>query len=116
VCAICAVPVALVPFVHPLWQAIALLCLATAAHQGWSSNLLSTPSDMFPSSSVGTVVGIGGAVGAVGSVIFTFLVGVLWTHYALLIFLAAGSAYLLTLFAFQWRAPAALAAEQVSAD
>ena len=79
VCAICAVPVALVPFVHPLWQAIALLCLATAAHQGWSSNLLSTPSDMFPSSSVGTVVGIGGAVGAVGSVIFTFLVGVLWT-------------------------------------
>jgi hypothetical protein len=44
------------------------------------------------------------------------LVGVLWTHYALFIFLAAGSAYLLTLFAFQWRAPAALAAEHVSAD
>src|ERR1700744_6000123 len=75
VCALCAVPVALVPFVHPLWQAIALLCLATAAHQGWSSNLLSTPSDMFPSSSVGTVVGIGGAVGAVGSVVVSFLVG-----------------------------------------
>src|ERR1700722_770507 len=116
VCAICAVPVALVPFVHPLWQAIALLCLATAAHQGWSSNLLSTPSDMFPSSSVGTVGGIGGAVGAVGSVLFTFLVGLLWTNYALLIFLASGSAYLLTLFAFQWRAPAPLAVERISAD
>jgi MFS transporter, ACS family, hexuronate transporter len=116
VASLCAVPVALVPFVPSLWQAIALLCLATAAHQGWSSNLLSTPSDMFPSSSVGTVVGIGGAVGAVGSVLFTFLVGVLWTHYALLIFLAAGSAYVLTLFAFQWRAPATLAPEQVSAD
>ena len=90
ICAICAVPVVLVPLVHPLWQAIALLCLATAAHQGWSSNLLSTPSDMFPSSSVGTVVGIGGAVGSVGSVIFTFLVGLLWTNYALLIFLASG--------------------------
>jgi MFS transporter, ACS family, hexuronate transporter len=115
VCALCAVPVVLVPFVHPLWQAIALLCLATAAHQGWSSNLLSTPSDMFPSSSVGTVVGIGGAAGAAGSVVFTFLVGVLWTHYALLIFLAAGSAYILTLFAFQWRAPAPLKTEQVSA-
>ena len=50
VCALCAAPVVFVPFVHPLWQAIALLCLATAAHQGWSSNLLSTPSDMFPSS------------------------------------------------------------------
>ena len=116
VCALCVMPVALVPFVHPLWQAIALLCLATAAHQGWSSNLLSTPSDMFPSSSVGTVVGIGGAVGAAGSVLFTFLVGLLWTNYALLIFFAAGSIYLLTLFAFQWRAPAPLAAEQVSAD
>ena len=106
VCALCAAPVALVPFVHPLWQAIALLCLATAAHQGWSSNLLSTPSDMFPSSSVGTVVGIGGAAGAAGSVLFTFLVGILWTNHALLIFFAAGSAYLLTLFAFQWRPPA----------
>jgi MFS transporter, ACS family, hexuronate transporter len=116
VCALCVMPVALVPFVHPLWQAIALLCLAAAAHQGWSSNLLSTPSDMFPSSSVGTVVGIGGAVGAAGSVLFTFLVGLLWTNYALLIFFAAGSIYLLTLFAFQWRAPAPLAAEQVSAD
>ncbi len=116
ICALCVVPVALVPFVHPLWQAIALLCLAAAAHQGWSSNLLSTPSDMFPSSSVGTVVGIGGAVGAAGSVLFTFLVGLLWTNYALLIFFAAGSIYVLTLFAFQWRAPAPLAAEQVSAD
>jgi MFS transporter, ACS family, hexuronate transporter len=116
VCALCVMPVALVPFVHPLWQAIALLCLAAAAHQGWSSNLLSTPSDMFPSSSVGTVVGIGGAVGAAGSVLFTFLTGLLWTNYALLIFFASGSVYLLTLFAFQWRAPAPLAAEQVSAD
>jgi MFS transporter, ACS family, hexuronate transporter len=116
VCALCVMPVALVPFVHSLWQAIALLCLATAAHQGWSSNLLSTPSDMFPSSSVGTVVGIGGAVGAAGSVLFTFLVGLLWTNYALLIFFAAGSIYVITLFAFQWRAPAPLAAEQVSAD
>lgn len=105
VCALCAVPVALVPFVHPLWQAIALLCLATAAHQGWSSNLLSTPSDMFPSSSVGTVVGIGGAAGSAGSVVFTFFVGMLWVNHALLIFLASGSAYLFSLFVFQWRAP-----------
>ena len=105
VCALCTAPVMLVPFVHPLWQAIALLCLAAAAHQGWSSNLLSTPSDNFPSSSVGTVVGIGGAMGAAGSVIFTFLVGVLWANHSLLIFVAAGSAYLFSLFAFQWREP-----------
>ncbi len=105
VCALCATPVMLVPFTHTLWQAVALLCVATAAHQGWSSNLLSTPSDMYPSSSVGTVVGIGGAMGSAGSVLFTFLVGLLWTNHALLIFLASGSAYLFALFAFQWRAP-----------
>jgi ACS family hexuronate transporter-like MFS transporter len=105
VCALCATPVVLVPFTHTIWQAVPLLCLATAAHQGWSSNLLSTPSDMYPSSSVGTVVGIGGAMGSAGSVLFTFLVGILWTDHALLIFLAAGSAYLFALFAFQWRAP-----------
>jgi MFS transporter, ACS family, hexuronate transporter len=115
-CALCATPVVFVPFVHSLWQAIALLCLATAAHQGWSSNLLSTPSDMFPSTSVGTVVGIGGAAGGAGSVVFTFLVGQLWANYSLVIFLACGSMYLLTLFAFQWRAPARVAPEQVSAD
>jgi MFS transporter, ACS family, hexuronate transporter len=108
VCALCTTPVMLVPFTHTIWQAVGLLCLAAAAHQGWSSNLLSTPSDMYPSSSVGTVVGIGGAMGSAGSVLFTFLVGLLWTHHAILIFLASGSAYLFALFAFQWRAPRSL--------
>ena len=103
ICALCATVVILVPFTHLLWQAIGLLCLATAAHQGWSSNLLSTPSDMFPSNSVGTVVGIGGAVGAIGSTIFTTMVGILWTNHALLIFFGAGFAYLMTMVAFQWR-------------
>ena len=103
VCALAATAVVLVPFAHVLWQAIALLCVATGAHQGWSSNLLSTPSDMFPSSSVGTVVGIGGAVGAAGSTVFTTLIGLLWTHHSLLLFFVAGFAYLITLAAFQWK-------------
>ena len=103
VCALAATAVVLVPFAHVLWQAIALLCVATGAHQGWSSNLLSTPSDMFPSSSVGTVVGIGGAVGAAGSTVFTTVIGLLWTHHSLLLFFGAGFAYLITLAAFQWK-------------
>jgi MFS transporter, ACS family, hexuronate transporter len=102
VCALAATAVVLVPFAHLLWQAIGLLCVATAAHQGWSSNLLSTPSDVFPSSSVGTVVGIGGAVGAVGSTIFTTVIGVLWTHHSLLIFFVVGFAYLITMAAFHF--------------
>jgi ACS family hexuronate transporter-like MFS transporter len=101
ICATLATAVILAPLTHSLWQAIALLCLATAAHQGWSSNLLSTPSDMFPASSVGTVVGIGGAVGAVGSTVITTMIGFLWTSHALLIFVVAGFAYLASMVAFQ---------------
>jgi ACS family hexuronate transporter-like MFS transporter len=111
-CASCALAVVLVPFVHLLWRAIALLCIATAAHQGFSSNLLSTPSDMFPSGSVGTVVGIGAAVGSVGSTLAITAVGILWTHHSLLIFFVAGFAYLLSMLAFQRKA-LALAPDQL---
>jgi MFS transporter, ACS family, hexuronate transporter len=101
VCACCTAAVVLVPAIHHLWQAIAILSLATAAHQGWSSNLLTTPSDMFPSESVGTVVGIGAGIGSAGSAIFTTAVGILWTRHSLVIFFAAGSAYLLSMAIFQ---------------
>jgi MFS transporter, ACS family, hexuronate transporter len=91
----------LVPLVHHLNGAIALLCLSTAAHQGWSSNLLSTPSDQFGPESVATVVGIGGAVGSVSSTLFTMAVGILWTRHSLVVFLGAGLAYLLAMALFQ---------------
>ena len=51
---------------HSEWIAIALLSLAAAAHQGWSANLFTTASDMFPRSAVGSVTGIGGMAGSVG--------------------------------------------------
>jgi MFS transporter, ACS family, hexuronate transporter len=101
ICALGAVPVLLVPFVHGMWTSIALLCLATSAHQGWSSNLLSTPSDAFPAISIGRVVGIGGAVGSVGGTLFTSLTGLLWTNHSLLIFGAAGTAYLVAMVVLQ---------------
>ena len=107
-CALCALAVIAVPFVSSIGAAIALLCLATAAHQGWSSNLLSTPSDNFPSVSIGKVVGIGGAIGSIGSTIFTTLVGALWTRHSLVLFIGAGLAYLaaLVLFQLDWRGAA----------
>ena len=103
ICAVCAMAVILVPFAHLLWQAIGLLCMAPAAHQGWSSNLFSTPSDMFASDSVGSVVGIGGAIGSLSSTVFTTLVGILWTHHALPIFFVSGFAYLFSVTVFQSR-------------
>ena len=70
ICALCVMPIMLVPshayalFPDNAWPAIGLFCLATAAHRGWSANLFSTPTDMFPSTVVSTVVGLGGAAGA----------------------------------------------------
>jgi ACS family hexuronate transporter-like MFS transporter len=58
---------------------------------------------MFPSSSVGTVVGIGGAVGSVGSTVATTAIGLLWTRHSLLLFFGVGFVYLITLAAFQWK-------------
>ncbi len=99
--ALCALAVVFVPFVHHIGMAVGLLCLSTAAHQGWSSNLFSTPADHFSSASVASVVGIGGAVGSFGSTVFTALVGILWTHHALFIFFASGFTYLFSVLVFQ---------------
>lgn len=58
--------------------AIALMSLATAAHQGWSANLYTTVSDVFPKPAVASATGIGGAAGSLGSIIFaTYLPGLL---------------------------------------
>jgi ACS family hexuronate transporter-like MFS transporter len=76
VCALAVVPVVFVQYAHgQLWIAVALLCLATAAHQGWSSNLFTVPSDVFPRSAVGSVVGLGQMGGALGGVLVAPAVG-----------------------------------------
>ena len=48
------------------WPAI-LIGLLGAGHQAWSANLFSTVGDMFPKSTIGTLVGLGTAVGGLGS-------------------------------------------------
>ncbi len=55
--------------------AIAIIALAGAAHQAWSANLFSTVSDMFPKKAVGTVTGIGTAMGGLGGVLIQLLAG-----------------------------------------
>jgi ACS family hexuronate transporter-like MFS transporter len=52
-------------------MAVAIIGLATAAHQAWSANLMTLPSDMFPRVAVGSVVGIGGMAGAVGGMLMS---------------------------------------------
>jgi ACS family hexuronate transporter-like MFS transporter len=83
------------------WAAIGLLSLATAAHQGFSCNLFTTASDMFPRSAVGSATGIGTMAGAVGGFLFAKYIGHILqlTHsdYSIL-FIIAASVYLVSLF------------------
>ncbi|RYF89007.1 MAG: MFS transporter, partial [Caulobacteraceae bacterium] len=48
ICALLAVPVALGAVVDNLWMAVLIIGVATAAHQGFSANLYTLPSDVFP--------------------------------------------------------------------
>jgi ACS family hexuronate transporter-like MFS transporter len=89
------------------WAVIAVLSLATGAHQGWSANLFTTASDMFPRSAVGAVVGIGGMAGSVGGALLAFFTGHILqrTHSYGLLFTMASSAYLIALVLMNVLAP-----------
>lgn len=75
VCALSVVPVAFATSTSHAWVAVALISIAAAAHQAFSANLFTLPSDMFPSAAVGSVVGIGGAAGSVGGFVIANTVG-----------------------------------------
>lgn len=98
-CAICVTPIFFASTVSSLTAAVVIIGVAAAAHQGWSSNLYTMVSDTFPRSSVASVMGIGGAAGAVGGMIMARYVGqVLETVGSYWpVFLWAGSAYLVAL-------------------
>jgi ACS family hexuronate transporter-like MFS transporter len=106
-CACLVVPIYTASGVKSVWTAIALISLAAGAHQGWSANLFTTSSDMFPRSAVGSVVGIGGMAGSVGSAIFAFYAGHILqlTHSYASLFGIAATAYLLALVVLCLLAP-----------
>jgi MFS transporter, ACS family, hexuronate transporter len=106
-CALLVVPIYTASSAKSVWTAIALISIAAGAHQGWSANLFTTSSDMFPRSAVGAVVGIGGMAGSVGSALFAFFAGHILqlTHSYAVLFGIAASAYLLALIVMYLLAP-----------
>jgi len=106
-CASLVVPIYTASSVKSVWTAIALISVAAGAHQGWSANLFTTSSDMFPSGAVGSVVGIGGMAGSVGSALFAFFAGhvLQLTHSYASLFAIASTAYLLALIILYLFAP-----------
>jgi len=75
VCALCVVPIIMAPTMADMWPAVCLVSLAAAAHQGWSANLFTTTSDMFPRKVLASTVGIGGFAGALGGIGFQIFTG-----------------------------------------
>jgi ACS family hexuronate transporter-like MFS transporter len=107
ICAIGVTPVVFAYRVQSTWSAVILIGIAAACHQGFSCNLFTIVSDMFPTQAVGSVVGIGGMAGAIGGMLIAKVVGYVlqWTGSYMVPFLIAGSAYLLALGFIQILSP-----------
>jgi ACS family hexuronate transporter-like MFS transporter len=99
ICALLAVPVMFAAEANNVWLAVLIIGVATAAHQGFSANLYTLPSDVFPRGAVGSVVGIGGMLGAFGGMAFSKYIGKVLEEIGTYtpIFIIAGSAYLVAL-------------------
>lgn len=74
-CALCMPLGILAVFQKSAIICVALISISTSAHQGWSANLFTLTSDMFPKKDVGTVVGLGGTGGAVGGMMMALIAG-----------------------------------------
>lgn len=106
ICALCVAPIVFAGTTTNVTIAIALIALATAAHQGWSANMYTLASDMFPKQAVASVVGIGSMFGAVCSIVFAASAGVIRVKFGYVpLFAIAGSAYLTALLIIHLLAP-----------
>jgi ACS family hexuronate transporter-like MFS transporter len=108
ICAVAVVPIVFAATTDNLWLSVCLIGLAAAAHQGWSANIFTLASDMFPRRAVGSVVGIGGMAGSIGGMLIASTVGLILQYTNnnyLSVFIIAGSAYLLALLIIHLLAP-----------
>jgi len=99
-CALCVIPVVYAAKTTDIWVAVILIGIACGAHQGWSANIFTLTSDMFPKRAVGSVVGIGGAAGGIGGFLIANVVGYILNknpNNYMPIFIVAGSMYLIAL-------------------
>jgi ACS family hexuronate transporter-like MFS transporter len=100
-CGLFAVPVVLVPHVESLWISVGLIAIAAGGHCGWSANIFSLMSDIFPKKATASIVGFGGFCGAVGGALGALTVGKILQNIGTdgytIPFMVAGIGYLLAL-------------------
>jgi len=106
-CALLVTPVLFAQAIDTLWLAVLVIGVATAAHQAFSANLYTLPSDLFPRGAVGSVVGIGGTVGAVGGMLMAKYAGFVLDRFGSYapLFAIAASAYVVALLAVHLLSP-----------
>lgn len=106
-CALAVTPIILAARTSNAWTAVLLVALAAGAHQGWSANIYTLTSDMFPRSAVASVVGFATLLGTLSGVLLSKTVGYILqrTGSYVPIFVLAGSAYLVALAFVQALAP-----------
>ncbi|HEY4329431.1 MAG TPA: MFS transporter [Phycisphaerae bacterium] len=117
-CAVLILPVIMAPmipntWISPsgfnwgMWTAATLIGVAAAAHQGFSANIFTTTSDMFPKRAISSVVGMGGLAGALGGMVMQAVAGVIKevTNSYLIMFIIAGSVYVLAVLIIHLLAP-----------
>ncbi len=74
--ALMVVPVMFSKYVENMWIITIVIAFATAAHQGWGANLMTTVGDRLPNSHVSSVIGFGGMLGSAAGIIFPLFIGV----------------------------------------
>ena len=107
VCAVAVTPIMLAARTGNAWFAVCLVAVAAGAHQGWSANIYTLASDMFPRGAVASVVGFGTLMGTIGGMGIAKIVGFVLqrTGSYVPVFAIAGSAYLVALCFVQVLAP-----------
>ena len=74
--ALMVVPVMFSKYVDNMWLITLVIALATAAHQGWGANLMTTVGDQLPNHYVSSVIGFGGMLGSAAGIIFPLFIGI----------------------------------------
>ncbi|SHG42021.1 MFS transporter, ACS family, hexuronate transporter [Chryseobacterium oranimense] len=74
--ALMVVPVMFSKYVDNMWMITVIIAFATAAHQGWGANLMTTVGDQLPNSYVSSVIGFGGMLGSAAGIIFPLFIGI----------------------------------------
>jgi len=107
VCALAVTPIMIAAHTKHPWLAVSLIALAAGAHQGWSANMYTLASDMFPRSAVASVVGFATMAGAFSGMFVAKAVGYILQHTGsyVPVFVIAGLAYLIAFVFVQALSP-----------